>query len=268
MMQQLARAKFMSNALRVPTNWQNPSGDPGAQHYGKAFKDTEKSVPPGAPPLFTPASPNKYHVDTQKMLIGKFGDFIDKTSSAVCSAWNQWQTGAMFAGFIVTGPVAAVGVLSSPVPIGPLILAQGANTTPNLMKYTNVVGNVLQQQFTAWALTVKSPGLPFYPAYAAVPTPVAPPMPNVPFPLIAFTSGTTLMGASTLKPLMVGQLADPTAPFHQELFDALATAIEACFMTWLGSTMVNNVMAIASGGTPISPIPAVGTAMMPPGGLT
>jgi hypothetical protein len=71
-----------------------------------------------------------------------------------------------------------------------------------------------------------------------------------------------------MKPQMIAALGDPQAPFHPQLFESISTAVETCFTTWLTSTMVNNVMAIASGGTPISPIPAVGTAMMAPGGLT
>ena len=92
-MQQLARLKFTSFNLKVPQNWQEPSGDPAAKHYGDAFKPEEKATAPaGMPPLFQPASLNKYHTDTQKMHIAKIGAFIDGTCSAICWAWSQWQT--------------------------------------------------------------------------------------------------------------------------------------------------------------------------------
>ena len=43
MMKQLARLKFSQNNLKVPTNWQNPAN---SEHYGKAFKDSEKTTSP------------------------------------------------------------------------------------------------------------------------------------------------------------------------------------------------------------------------------
>src|SRR5271154_1981708 len=93
-MQQLARLKFTSFALTVPTGWQDPSGDPAPSQYGKAFKDSEKTTAPGAPPLFQPATMNKYHTDAQKMHIAKIGAFIDTTCSAICTAWDTWQKAA------------------------------------------------------------------------------------------------------------------------------------------------------------------------------
>lgn len=266
MMQQLARTTFMSFGLTVPTNWKEPSGDAGDQ-YQRALKPEEKMTAPGVPPLFQPASLVKYHTDTQKMLIAKVGDFIDKSCSAICSAWGQWQQTATFTGFIVAGPMVTVGMLVGP-PLGPLILASMPMNTPAQARYSNAIANTIGNAFMAWSVTVKCPGLPFYPAYSAVAVPVAPPMPNVPFPLATFTSAPNLVSKDLMKPQMIAALGDPQAPFHPQLFESISTAVETCFTTWLASTMVNNVMAIASGGTPISPIPAVGTAMMAPGGLT
>jgi hypothetical protein len=258
MMQQFARLKFTSFGLTVPTNWQQPAGDAGKQ-YDDAFKPAEKATAPGAPPLFQPASMNKYHTDTQKMHIG--------TCSAICGAWGQWQTMCAASGFVVTGPVVTVGMFMGP-PMGELMFANGAPmSTPNQMKYTNVISSVIGQQWEAYIMSLKCPGLPFYPAYAALPTPVAPPMPNIPFPIMQFVGATPLVQATTLKPLMIAQLGDPQAPFMSQLFESIATGFEQCFTIWQTSTLVTNVMAIATGGTPISPLPAVGTATMPPGGL-
>src|ERR1051325_1754107 len=99
-MQQLARLKFTSFNLKVPQNWKDPAGSAG-DHYGRAFKPDEKASSPGMPPLFQPASLNKYHTDTQKMHIGKIGSFIDGTCSAICSAWSQWQTAATMVGIVI-----------------------------------------------------------------------------------------------------------------------------------------------------------------------
>ena len=51
-MKQLARLKFSMNNLMVPDKWVTPSGDPGAKHWGQAFKSSEKNTSPDptAPP--------------------------------------------------------------------------------------------------------------------------------------------------------------------------------------------------------------------------
>lgn len=264
-MQQLARAQFTSFQLRVPPNWQEPAGDL-AYMYADAFKPEERTTTPGMPPLFLPASLNKYHTDTQKMNIAKYGEFIDKTCSAICSAWANWQSLATFAGFVVAGPLVTVGQLVGP-PLQPLILESAPKATSMQLRYSNVIATVISTAWLAFTATVKSPGLPFYPAYAAVPLPVAPPMPNVPASFAAFVQVPVSISASVMKAQMVAMLADPQAPFAPQLFDAISTAFEQCYNTWKGTTMVTNVMAIATGGTPITPAPAVGTATMPPGGL-
>ena len=53
------------------------------------------------PPLFQPASMNKYHTDTQKMHIDKVGTFIDGICSAICSAWSTWQSAATMVGVVI-----------------------------------------------------------------------------------------------------------------------------------------------------------------------
>jgi hypothetical protein len=265
MMQQLARAKLTSFQLRVPTNWQEPFGD-AATMYANAFRPEERTTAPGTPALFQPASLNKYHTDTQKMHIATFGAFIDGTCSAICSAWSQWQNVASFTGFVVAGPMVTVGQLVGP-PLLPLILASAPKATPMQTKYTNVIATVISNAWLAFTGTVKSPGLPFYPAYAAVPTPVAPPMPNVPFPIGTFIQVPVTITAAALKREMMAMLGDPQAPHAPQLFESIGTAFEQCYNTWKGTTMVTNVMAVATGGTPVSPIPAAGSATMPPGGL-
>src|SRR6266850_2477890 len=94
---QLARLKFTSFSLKVPQGWKDPQGA-AADHYGRAFKPEEKATAPGMPPLFQPASLNKYHTDAQKMHIGKIGSFIDDITKAICSAWSQWQSMATMVG--------------------------------------------------------------------------------------------------------------------------------------------------------------------------
>ncbi|MCX5743731.1 MAG: hypothetical protein NT062_14660 [Proteobacteria bacterium] len=271
MMQQLARLKFTSFALKVPANWQQPSGDPAAKHYGDAFKPSEKMTAPGMPPLFQPASLNKYHTDAQKMHIAKIGSFIDGTCSAICSAWGQWQSLATMAGIIVNGPVAVGGALVGP-PLMPLILASAPKSSPMEMKYSNAIANVISTSWLSFTATVKVAGMPWYPMFAALPTPVAPPTPNIPCPFAALVQVPVSISPNIMKMQMIAQLADPMAPFHKELFESICDAFEKCYNLWKVSTMVTNVLGtgpVPTFAPPYVPVGPVlgGVATMAPGGL-
>ncbi len=270
LMKQAARLKFTSFGLKVPQNWQEPSGD-AAKQYGDAFQPSEKTSSPGAPPLFMPASLNKYHTDAQKMHIAKIGAFIDGTCDAICSAWSQWQSMATLVGVMVNGPTAAMGQVVGP-PWTPLILASAPKATPMEMKYSNVVANVLGTAWLSFTATIKVPGLPWYPAFAAFPSPVAPPTPNIPCPVATLTQVPVSIAPALLKQQMVGMLADPMAPFHGELFEAICDAFDKMYTMWKVSTMVTNVLGtgpIPTFAPPYVPAGPVlgGVANMTPGGF-
>lgn len=273
MMKQLARAKFASFGLKVPDQWQTPSGDPDGKHYGDAFKPEEKTTAPGGsvPPLFQPATMNKYHTDTQKKLDNDFGSYIDGICTAICSAWSTWQSAATMVGVVITGPTAMGGQIVGP-PWTPLILAQGPKNTPNLMKYTNVIANVIGTAWLSFTATVKVTGMPWYPAFAAVPSPVAPPSPNVPCPFAALTQVPVSISMNVLKMQMIGQLADPMAQYHKELFESVSDAFEKTYNTWKVSTMVTNVLGtgpVPTFAPPYVPVGPVlgGVGTMTPGGF-
>jgi hypothetical protein len=272
LMKQAARAKFASFNLKVPENFQQPQGQDG-DHYGQAFKPEEKSTSPGVsvPPLFTAHTMNKYHTDVQKMLTSKFGNFIDKTCEAICSTWSNWQSMATMSGVVVNAVTASLGVIAGP-PWTPLILKDGAKANPSELKYTQVIANVLGTAWQTYTATIKVPGMPWYPLFAMVTSPVAPPTANVPTPIAALTQVTAALMPMTLKNQMVAQLGDPKAMYHKELFEAICDAFDKMFKAWQLSTMVTNVMG--TGPVPTFAPPYVpggpvvgGVATMPPGGL-
>jgi hypothetical protein len=271
MMQQLARLKFTSFAIKVPQKWSKPSGDPAGDHYDKAFTASEKATAPGAPPLVQPQSANKYHTDTQKMHIDKFGSYIDKKCSAICSAWSTWQSAAVLTGVVVNAVTAAGGQVAGP-PLQPLIIAQGEVSTPMYMKYTNVIATVISTSWLSYTAGIKVPGMPWYPAFAAFPGPMAPPMPNVPCPVKVISTASAAVGCAAMKGQMIGQLGDPEAPCHKELFEAICDAFEKCHMLWEGTTMVTNVLGtgpIPTFAPPYVPVGPVvgGVGNMVPGGF-
>jgi hypothetical protein len=266
-MQQLAKTKFASFGLKVPQNWNPPAGQAG-EHYGRAFKPEEKVTAPamGMPVLFQPASLNKYHTDVQKMLHAKFTSYIDGICSAVCSAWSQWQTAATMTGLVVAGPTVSVGMIVGP-PLTPLIMASAPKATPQELKYSTAIAQVIGTGWLTFTATIKIPGLPLFPAYAALPTPVAPPMPHPPIPLASLPQMPASIMATALKAQKMVAHADPQAQYASELFEAVAHAFEQTYNLWKASALLTNLLVVATGGTPISPLPAVGTATMPPGGI-
>jgi len=273
MMKQLARLQFSSNQLKVPEGWQKPSGDPAGKHYGDAFTAQEKSTSPvaAAPPLFLPQSMNKYHTDQQKMLHAKYGSFLDGISDAICSAWSTWQSAATLVGVVVNAVVAAGGQCVGP-PLTPLILAQGPKGSPMEMKYTRAVATVIGTSWLTYTTGLKVKAMPWYPAFAAFPSPVAPPTPNIPCPVIAISSAAQAVSKNAMKQQMIAQLADPKAPYHKELFDAICDAFEKCHTIWEASTMVTNVLGtgpIPTFAPPYVPVGPVvgGMANMMPGGF-
>jgi hypothetical protein len=174
-------------------------------------------------------------------------------------------------GIVITGPTASIGQVVGP-PWTPLILAQGPKTSPMLLKYTNVVANVIGTAWMTFTATIKVPGMPWYPAFAALPSPIAPPTPNIPCPVAALTQVPVSISANVLKMQMVGQLADPMAPYHQELFESISDAFEKSYNTWKVSTMVTNVLGTGPVPTfappyvPVGPVVG-GVGTMPPGGF-
>lgn len=272
-MKELAKLQFRAAGITLPVDWQQPSDPVKAQHYFKAFKPEEIAAPPmPVPPgLLLPASVNKYHCDTARTISDGFQSFIDGICDAICSAWGQWQSSAALVGVIINAVTAAGGQVVGP-PLTPLIMAGAPKATPQELKYSNAIAQALGLGWTAYTASIKVPGLPWYPAFAAVPSPVAPPMPNVPVPVIALVQVTVPVSKNVLKAQMIGFLGDPTALHHVELFDGIADAFEKCFQIWQVATLVTNVLGtgpVPTFAPPIVPVGPVvgGVGNMIPGGF-
>ena len=273
MMKEMAKLQFRAASLLLPVQWQQPSGKTPAQQFNDAFKPGELiCVPPPMPPgLFIAASPNKYHCDTAKDISKKFEAYIDGVCDAICSAWGVWQSAATLTGVIINAVTAAGGQVVGP-PLTPLILAKAPKATPQETKYSNAIAQAIGNGWTAYTATIKVPGLPWYPLFAAIPSPVAPPTPNIPAPVIALTQVAAPVSKAVLKGQMIAGLADPDALHHKELFDAIAGAFEQCFQIWQASTMVSNVLGTGPVPTfappyvPVGPVVG-GVGNMLPGGF-
>lgn len=137
------------------------------------------------------------------------------------------------------------------------------------------VAEGVAHNFKQWADKVTVPGLPWYPAFAAFPGPQAPPMPNVPSPLIACVSSKVnkITVASELESAMYSRLpSELKRPEVQSLMQAIATAVALKFLTWLAQQQVMNVLGkgpIPSFAPPYVPVGPVvnGSAEGMPGHL-
>ena len=271
MMQQLARVKFISFGLKLPDQWSEPSGDPGAAHYAKDYVSSPGVPTPLPPNLFLPANAKKDSCETANKISDVIGKYMDGVISAIFSAWSQWQSAATLVGVVIMGPVATVGQVVGP-PLTPLIMASAPKATPMELKYSTTIANVIGTSWLSYTAGIKVPGMPWYPAFAAFPGPVAPPTPNVPTPLIALSTAAAAVSASAMAGQMKGMHGDPKAQWHAQIFDSVCDAFEKCHKIWEPSTQVTNVLGtgpIPTFAPPYVPVGPVmgGTGTMTPGGF-
>lgn len=195
--------------------------------------------------------------------------FIDQISGAIRSAWVTWQTSATLVGVVINGVTASGGKVVGP-PWAPLILAQSPKS-PMGLKLSQNIATALGDAWLQLTTSMAVPGLPWYPAFAALPSPVAPPMPNTPTPIAAMVMALPLVSKDALKNAMVRQHAGASSS-DQNLYEAMAEAFEQAFQMWRVSTMVTNVLGTGPVPTfappyvPVGPVVG-GTGVMTPGGF-
>ena len=189
---------------------------------------------------------------------------------AICQAHEMWRLQASLTGVTVNAVTAHGGVATGPN-IGDLIGGAGPRTGAfgGASAITTAVAQGLGKWWAGFQASIKVPGLPWYPAFAAFPGAIAPPMPNVPTPLIALAPPITPQTQGQIKEQMTAQL-HTTSPNASELVDAIATGFAAALQVWLPAQMVSNVLAtgpIPSWAPPYVPVgPVVGGTTLPTSG--
>ncbi len=249
----LGNLKFFSHGLKLPVNWQAPSGSDPSKQYSDSLQPSEKvAVPQLIPPWFMPQEPQKYFQDSADKIGNEFKSFHDSMLDAVQFGHNMWKLQAKFQNLQVMGPsaIGSPGCLDGPE-LESLIknAPQCAAFTGNKAKYRDAVAAGVSKCFKDWQGQVMVPGLPWYPAFAMFPGPMAPPMPNIPTPLIACPSAMmarmatpTQIATEMKNALDSGLQNDDKSKQFEALFDALATVISLAFMIWLPSQQVMLVM--------------------------
>ena len=196
--------------------------------------------------------------------------FIERICNAICGGWNIWRQSAALVGVQINAVTAIGGSVTGP-PLGPLILAQVAPQGAEAMKLTQVICDAIS---TAWQQVTSGmmvPGLPWYPAFAAMPSPMAPPMPNTPTPVAALITTTAPVSKSVLKQAMLA--SEPSASTeHRNVYESVAEAFEQAVQTWSVTSLVTNVLGTGPVPTfappyvPVGPVVG-GVGNMTPGGF-
>jgi hypothetical protein len=196
---------------------------------------------------------------------------------AVRFAHGLWRQQARFQNIFINS-VSAVGVpgcLDGPA-LGPLIkMAPGvAGEQGNARALLDAVAQGVSTCFAAWQHGVSVPGLPWYPTFAAVPAPAAPPTANVPTPLVVCHSPQAgMLGHQMLKGQIMAAL--PAALRMTQLetcVGAMAQSLATYFATWIAMQQVVGVLGhgpVPSFAPPAVPLgPVVGGSVIPtPGHL-
>ncbi len=284
----LGHLKFTANALKLPTA-SAPSGATGWSDKYHRDRDTDSDGAPVTPTLPPPLAfflPQKvgysHHQKTVNEIGQKYQQFHDDMLDAVKFAHDMWKLQAKFQNLQVN----AVTALGTPGCLdGPELESfiknspQAAAMTGNMAKHRDAVAKGVSQCFKKWQGQVTVPGLPWYPAFAAFPGPMAPPMPNVPMPLITCVSSmmTEIMMPSSMTQAMDDALDQglkdkDTDKHYHALHDAIATVLSLGFTIWLPSQMVQLVLGqgpIPTFAPPFVPVgPVVGGNNIPtPGHL-
>jgi hypothetical protein len=269
----LADLKFLSHSKKLPVDWKAPSGDPAGKQWPDSLKPADKiGIPQLIPPWFMPQEPNKYFQDSCDKVGKDFKGLAYDMLDAVMFSHNMWKLQAKFQNLQIMA-VSAIGSpgcldgpeLESNIKNAPMCAAYSGNKA----KYRDAVAAGVSKCFKNWQGQVMVPGLPWYPAFAAFPGPMAPPMPNIPTPLIACPSAkmTDIVMPDTMKSEMTsaldGGLKDKDKDKqHEALFDAIATVLALAFLMWLPSQQVMLVLGkgpIPTFAPPFVPVgPVVG----------
>jgi hypothetical protein len=270
----LADLKFFSHSLKLPNSeFKKPSQSFASQHYSKAFQPADSiAIPTLIPPWFMPKESNKYYQDSCDKVGQAFHDLAYDMFNAVTYSHTMWKLQAKFQNLKVNALTAlgTPGCLDGPslednIKNAPMCAAY----TGNKAKYRDAVAAGVSKCFKNWQDQVMVPGLPWYPAFVAFPGPMAPPMPNIPMPLITCVSAkmTDITVPGQMKQEMInafdGDLKQKDKDKQYEaFFDAVDTVLAMAFLIWLPSQMVMLVLGKGPIPTFAPPFVPVGPVVM------
>ena len=272
-MPSLTLIKILGNMTFFAEGKQMPTKEWTEKYYKDRKQVTaEMTVSPKCvPPWFKPVHPMyKYHQDPADTVGKNFKDFHDTMLDAVKDAHDMWRLKAQFKDLKVN----AVTALGTPgcldgAAMESDIKTMAAGMAGNMAKHRDAVAKGVSKCFKAWQDSVSITGLPLYPAFAAFPGPTAPPMQNVPIPLIACISSDVTKicmpddMAKAMDDALDGGMKDKDKDKQYEaLHKAIATVLSLGFIIWLASQQVMLVLGKGPIPTFAPPFVPVGPVVM------
>lgn len=174
----------------------------------------------------------------------------DKLLSAVRYGIDMWRLQAHFNNISIMGQTAigSPGCLSGPDLKPWITQAPTVYTATGYFKtLSTAIAEGVTNNFKQWQDFVTVPGLPWYPVFTAFAGPFAPPMPNIPMPLIVCVSQhqNKLMSPTQIESAIKASLPNEFLLSEMDLFYfPLSVQIANHFTTWLCSQQVMMVMGM------------------------
>jgi hypothetical protein len=244
---ELAKTRFRSFNLKLKSSAAGASaaasipGRSSAPKLGEAAAQHAALAPLPVPPaLFHPASKGAADVADQHKQNKIYNDYIDGITKAIVQAFDLWRLQAFFKDISINGPVAVGGSLEGPA-LEAHILAFAPAQSPLHGSLSPAIAKGISAAWLTTQRSVSVPGLPWYPAFAAFPGPMAPPTPNIPSQFLMLTQDLSATTATALKQSMQNNLSGRTE-FAAELLDSIATSFSLALTTWRASQLVMLVM--------------------------
>ena len=249
----LGHLVIMGKQMKLPSKADYKKA-PNKKHYDQAIAKKDKAAAPKEIlPFFFPQEQGlKLHQETCDDVGKKWKEFHDTMVDAVKFSLDMWRLQAK----IKDLKVMAVCAIGTPGCLdGPSLESNIKNFpkcaawTDNAAKLRDAVAKGVAKCFENWQKQVMVPGFPWYPAFAAFPSASAPPMPNIPMPLIACVSSKVadIITPNTMKDEMIKALSGPPKDDdhdkqHEVIFEGIATVLSLGFLMWLASQQVMLVM--------------------------
>lgn len=185
--------------------------------------------------------------------------YVEKACKAISGAVGTWQPLAMFAGLKINSVTAigTPGCLRGPS-LEPFIISACPLGTDWERKMSKAVAAGVSEAWEGYIHSVTVPGMPWYPSFAAVPAPMAPPTPNVPSPLITLPQQSAKRVQSAAEDAITRKAKSLSGA--ELIAKAIAAGLGMALPIWVGSVVIRNVLgkgpvpAFAPPYVPVGPV--------------
>ncbi len=258
-------ARFRAFNLRLPSAVTGQLGAPTAASSALvpkagAASPSGNSLPAVQRTLFQPATAGAADVAAQATLSDDFATYIAALCQQIVVAHDYWRQRATLVGVQINGVTASGGRIRGPMLNEALNLRGPARgLAGNAATVSKAIAGGLASCWQEWQESVRVPGLPWYPTFAAFPGRQAPAVPNVATSMRALVWSAQSLSPGYLKAAMARRLY-PSVPYASELLTSVAEGFSKAVESWLQTQMVTGVLGrgpIPSFAPPYVPVGSV-----------